>query len=149
MQGLHAMVELCPQKQFLRQRLHAMVVLVLLFFTAASAIGCTSLLPKRLRRPALLFWFSLILAAFYYQLSQKHLPFSRCTIGAMVSSLGWMLVSQVFPVYIRYLSSYPQSYGIIGLMLLGIIWIQICIRLLLTGARLSYLLHAGFGNVHE
>lgn len=148
-EGLSCMMETDSRMIYLRRRLRSAILFLILVISTVLCIGLSSLLKAPWRYVFLLLSFTMLLSVLLYDRAEKQLPLYRCIPGAFFSSLGWILISRFFPLYMRYVSKYPRSYGGIGLVLLCCIWLQLCLCVLLIGARLSYLLHTGFADVHE
>ena len=67
-------------------------------------------------------------------------PFRFCMAGAAFSATVWQVLTVLFSIYIEWFSSYEKVYGSFGLILLGLIWLQISIRIILLGGRFLHLL---------
>ncbi len=50
--------------------------------------------------------------------------------GAIFSTVGWMLLSQIFGLYVKYFSSRIASYQIIGSFIILMLWLNLLHRLL-------------------
>ena len=57
--------------------------------------------------------------------------------GALFASLGWLLYSRVFALYIRYAAGSSLLYGTISAMVAVMLWLYACIEILLIGAGLN------------
>jgi len=161
-QGLNAMMDVFPKETFFRKRFHAIALLVVLL--CILAVVWISFLFSRYLFLLIVMpivtvpstdvsfrIFRLILACFillslitviYQLLPQKRLYFRYSIIGAATVSIIWIPLSQLFSFYIRYLSSYQNQYGPLGVLILGLLWAQISIQIVLYGFRLGYLLQS-------
>lgn len=68
-------------------------------------------------------------------LPSKHISFSNCLLAAIISSVGWMLLSLAFSFYVRYFTNYNRLFGGLGMIMLLQIWLKSCISLYLYSCR--------------
>ncbi len=85
---------------------------------------------------------SILLQTFFFMIIYKVFPDRNTSIwtqipGALVSSVGWMLFSYGFSIYIKYSSGYSRMYGSLATVMLSILWMYICICILLFGGALN------------
>ena len=64
----------------------------------------------------------------------KHLP------GAVFSTIGWMIFSHLYSVYIEIFANYSYIYGSLTAIVLMMLWLYSCMIILLLGAELNMLL---------
>ncbi len=57
--------------------------------------------------------------------------------GAIVASLGWLIFSNLFSVYVVHFSSYSNIFGSIYALALGMLWLYFCICIFFYGAALN------------
>lgn len=88
-------------------------------------------------RYALLFVFLTLVFTFMYRFTSgtnlkmwKHLP------GAAFSSLLWIVFSAVFSIYMSMTSKY-SLYGILGTIIVALLWLYYCLYILLIGGYLN------------
>ena len=86
--------------------------------------------------------FSIVLQTYFFMVIYKVFPNRKATIwsqipGALVSSVGWMLFSYAFSIYIRYFSNYSKMYGSLTAIILTILWLYVCISIILFGGELN------------
>ena len=141
-QGLDAMMDNTIKRTYLQKRLQSISTFFLLLLIIAICISVSSFFIGFWRYFALALGLSVTVSTLYFYKDAFTKPFSRYFPGAILTTIGWILVSQGFPIYIRYFSNYPQIFGVVGLIVLGCLWLQICIILFLIGARISNLLAA-------
>lgn len=85
---------------------------------------------------------SILLLTLFFMLIYKVFPDRKASIwtqipGALVSSVGWMLFSYAFSIYIKYFSNYSKMYGSLTAIMLTILWMYVCICILLFGGELN------------
>ena len=62
---------------------------------------------------------------------KKHLP------GAVFSTAGWMIFSNLFSIYIDNFADYSYIYGSLAAVVLLMLWLYFCVMILLLGAELN------------
>ena len=82
---------------------------------------------------------SLIFTILYRTIPSYRFPFRHCLWGAAITSILWSVLSILFSLYVKYISSYTTIYGIIGTVYLGLIWLHISIHIVFLGGRIIYL----------
>ena len=65
--------------------------------------------------------------------TKHHLP------GAVFSTVGWMIFSKLYSLYIRFFPSASAIYGSLTAVLLIMLWLYVCIIILLLGAEVNKL----------
>ncbi len=85
---------------------------------------------------------SILLQTFFFMIIYKVFPDRKASIwtqipGALVSSVGWMLFSYAFSIYIKYFSGYSRMYGSLTTVMLAILWMYVCICIILFGGELN------------
>lgn len=85
---------------------------------------------------------SIFLQTFFFMIIYKVFPDRKASIwtqipGALVSSVGWMLFSYAFSIYIKYFSDYSRMYGSLTTVMLAILWMYVCICIMLFGGELN------------
>ena len=64
----------------------------------------------------------------------QHLP------GAVFTTLGWMLFSYGFTLYIHFFPSASAIYGSLTAVCLLMLWVYVCVIILLVGAEVNKLI---------
>lgn len=85
--------------------------------------------------------FGMVFSLIYWLFPRRALRFRCCLFSGMLTALGWIVISQLFSIYVNHFAGYIKLYGGIGLLILACIWLNFCILLFLYGAVLSGLLH--------
>lgn len=68
---------------------------------------------------------------------KNHLP------GAVVATLGWMIFSYCYALYIRYFPSASAIYGSLTAVCLIMLWLYVCMIIMLLGAEVNKLVILG------
>lgn len=64
--------------------------------------------------------------------------------GAVLASLGWLIFSDLFSIYVERFSNYPSIYGSLSALALAMLWLYICIEIVFYGGALNkYLMDIG------
>ena len=84
--------------------------------------------------------FGMVFSLIYWLFPRRALRFRCCLLSGMLTALGWIVISQLFSIYVNHFAGYIKLYGGIGLLILACIWLNFCILLFLYGAVLSGLL---------
>ena len=78
-----------------------------------------------------------IFCLLYYFVPHAQIAFKKVLPGAVISTIGWMLVSQVFAIYVEYFAFGTKSYGTIGTFMIMLIWLQVIGALMTAGAVIN------------
>ena len=81
-----------------------------------------------------------VIAILYRFLPNK--PFAVITPGAIVAVIGWLGMSALFGLYLRYFNSYEVTYGAVGGAIIFLTWLWLSNIALLFGAEVNHLLRA-------
>ena len=119
--GAYALPRLLPQKPRLRRGLQALCI-VMAVLSAAYALL------------TLLFW--AILCVF----PNRRIPLLRALPGAAGASLGWLVFSSLFSVYVQHFGSYSVFYGSLAGIAMAMLWLYVCMSILFYGGVLNCLL---------
>ncbi len=71
----------------------------------------------------------------YTAASPKDGHFYRYFPGALVSSLGWVLFSYAYGIYINHFSGFSKFYGSLTSVVFLMLWLYFCMYILLVGAE--------------
>ncbi len=80
---------------------------------------------------------TLLFSAMYALLPMGKSRFRRCIPGAVLASLGWLIFSRLFSVYVTYFSTYTNIFGSVYALVLGMLWLYFCISILFYGAAIN------------
>ena len=65
-------------------------------------------------------------------------------IGGVLASLGWLVFSDLFSIYMENFSNYANIYGSVSAVALGMLWLYCCMSILFYGGALNrYLMEHG------
>ena len=57
--------------------------------------------------------------------------------GALLSSIGWLVVSDMYTVYVKHFSGYANIYGSVYAVALSMLWLYLCISIVFYGGALN------------
>ena len=158
--GLGAVYGSTPSRGYWRQRLLCVVYtglfLLVLVLTLIAHIFGTAILDYLwmttdpvlmvvmsifdLRFLLLLLLQTVLFTAMYALLSGQRRRLRDCFPGAVAASLGWLIFSKLFSLYVENFSGYTNIFGSIYALALGMLWLYICICILFYGSALNRLL---------
>ncbi len=81
----------------------------------------------------------LFTAMYAYMPNRRH-SFLQSLPGAVLTSLGWMIFSDLFSIYVDYFPKYSNIYGSVYAIALAMLWLYITISIVFYGAALNRLL---------
>ena len=80
---------------------------------------------------------SLVFALMYKILPDAKSGFRQQLPGAVFSSLGWMIFSLAYSLYIEHYSSVSYLYGSLTAIVLWMLWLYFCMNIFLIGAEIN------------
>ena len=88
------------------------------------------------------FFLLLLLQTVLFSLIYMFLPnqnnrFLESLPGALLSAIGWQLLSQAFSVYVDNFDAYANIYGSVYALALGMLWLYFCVCILFYGGALN------------
>lgn len=84
---------------------------------------------------------SIVLAFLYKFAPNKHFPFKEVVVGALVATILWQVVSLGFSFYVANFSSYSNTYGSLGGLIVLMLWFFLTGLILVIGAEINALRH--------
>lgn len=155
--GLNAVYAQTGQTGFLRKRsvsiLYTLAFLLLLVLTLGTYLLGTSLLDylSMVAHPAVLFlmrlidlkWLllaglqSLLFTLMYAWLPNRHQHLAQSWPGAIAASLGMLVYSGLFSIYMDHFSGYTNIFGSIYALALGMLWLYFGIAIFFCGGALN------------
>ena len=88
----------------------------------------------------LLFLQTALFTAMFMVLPNHRYGFSASIPGALLSSIGWLVFSQLFSLYVEQLSNYGNLYGSVYALAISMLWLYFCLSILFYGGALNRLL---------
>lgn len=83
---------------------------------------------------------SSLFTAMFCLLPNGRNPVWRSIPGALFASLGWLIFSGLFSLYVEHAPGYAGVYGSVYLVALSMLWLYCCITILLYGGALNHYL---------
>lgn len=83
---------------------------------------------------------TVLFAAMFTVLPNRPNRFRESLPGAVLASLGWLIFSDLFSIYVEHLGGYSNIYGSVYALALGMLWLYCCLSILFYGAALNQLL---------
>ena len=84
---------------------------------------------------------SLIFTVMFMALPNKRNSFLGSLPGGVLSSLGWLVFSDIFSIYVENFYSYANIYGSVCAIALSLLWLYCCLSILFYGGALNHFLN--------
>ena len=81
-----------------------------------------------------------VFAAMFTVLPNRKNSFRKSIPGAVLASLGWLIFSDLFSIYVENWAGYSGIYGSVYAVALAMLWLYCCLSILFYGAALNRLL---------
>lgn len=94
----------------------------------------------QLRFPMLLLMQTALFAAMFMVLPSGRRPLRYCIPGALLASVGWLVFSNLYSVYVVYFSGLSSVYGSVYAVALSMLWLYGCLCLLFYGGACNHYL---------
>ncbi len=91
---------------------------------------------KVVRYPIMMMFLFLVFLAFYKWMPAGKRSLRRQWPGALFATLAWLVFSWAFSVYVDYSDRYGV-YGILGTVIVALLWMYYCLFILLIGAYIN------------
>ena len=83
---------------------------------------------------------SLIFTLMFMVLPNQRNRFVDSLPGGILSSIGWLVFSDMFSTYVENFNSYANIYGSVYAVALGMLWLYCCLSILFYGGALNHYL---------
>lgn len=83
---------------------------------------------------------SLIFTLMFMVLPNQRNRFSESLPGGILASIGWLVYSDIFSIYVEHFNSYANFYGSVYAVALGMLWLYCCLSILFYGGALNHYL---------
>lgn len=93
-----------------------------------------------LRFMLLLILQTVLFTAVYMVFPNRHNGFWESVPGAVLSSIGWMVFTNLFSLYVDHFPSYANIYGSVYAVALAMLWLYFCVSILFYGGVLNHYL---------
>ena len=81
-----------------------------------------------------------LFTAMFMRLPNQKNSFSDSIPGAVLASLGWLIFSNLFSVYVEHFAGYTNIYGNVYAVALSMLWLYCCLSIVFYGGALNKLL---------
>lgn len=157
LRGLNAIYDVSEQRGYFYTRLISLIYtfvffLVLVVTLLLHVFGNTIIgMLTQVNRPVLIFLMDLIDLRFFLLLILQSLAFTAMFMalpnkrnsfwgslpGGVLSSLGWLVYSDIFSIYVENFNRYSNIYGSVYAVALGMLWLYCCVSILFYGGALN------------
>lgn len=155
--GLNAVYSPIQEQGYLRKRsisvAYTATFLLLLLLTLVLYVCSTAIIDYlwMTTEPVLMFLMSLVdlrsailmilqigvFTAMYALLPDRRNCLRHSVPGAVTASVGWLVYSKLFSVYVAHFSDYTNIYGSVYALALGMLWLYFCIAIFFYGGALN------------
>ncbi|MYV16368.1 YihY/virulence factor BrkB family protein [Furfurilactobacillus milii] len=133
------------------------MAVIILFFTLGQVVvkQLTPLLHlsrnitnvvSSLKWPVTLGLLFILLLLLYYFLPNAHLKWRYVWVGALASTVVWLLLSQLFSLYVDYFAKSVTTYKTVGSVIVIMMWLDFSGIVILTGSVLNATIQEYFGG---
>lgn len=81
-----------------------------------------------------------LFSAMFMALPNRRNTFRQSLPGAVLASLGWLVFSNLYSIYVRNFSGYANIYGSVYMVALSMLWLYFCISIVFYGGALNHYL---------
>lgn len=83
---------------------------------------------------------TLVFTAMFMFLPNRKNKFSDSFPGALLSSIGWLVFSDLYSIYVENFNSYSNIYGSVYAVALAMLWLYCCVCIIFFGGVLNHYL---------
>ena len=81
--------------------------------------------------------FAVVFTAMFMFLPNRKNKFMQSLPGALLSSIGWLVFSDLFSLYVENFSGYANVFGSVYAVALSMLWLYFCISIVFYGGALN------------
>lgn len=78
-----------------------------------------------------------VFTAMYAALPSRHHGLRHSLPGAVFASLGWLIFSDLFSIYVEHFQNYANIFGSVYAVALAMLWLYTCVCIIFYGAALN------------
>lgn len=82
-----------------------------------------------------------LFSAMFMALPNRRNTFRQSLPGAVLSSVGWLVFSNLYSIYVKNFSGYANIYGSVYMVALSMLWLYFCISIVFYGGALNHYLY--------
>lgn len=164
--GLNTVYDVAENRGYLHTRLVSMlytflflIVLLLTLVLHVFGTGFMAWLPVEespllsllesvvdLRFFVLLFVQTVLFTAMFMVLPNKHNRMGDSFPGAVLASIGWLVFSDIYSIYVEKFAGLSNIYGSVYAVALSMLWLYCCVSIVFYGGALNYFLMQNRGK---
>ncbi len=88
----------------------------------------------------LLFVQTILFTAIFMALPNRRNSLKESLPGALLASLGWLLFSKLYSIYVEHVTIYTTIYGSVYAVALSMLWLYCCLSIVFYGGALNHYL---------
>lgn len=163
LRGMNAVYEVSEDRDYIYTRgisvVYAFAFYVVILLTLVLHVFGNSILNLLLKidNPVVIFlldvidlrfFFLLLLQSGLFTLMYMALPnkrngFWKSLPGGILASIGWLVFSDIYSMYVEHFSGYANIYGSVYAVAISMLWLYCCLSILLYGGVLNRFLAGG------
>ena len=82
-----------------------------------------------------------LFSAMFMALPNRRNTFRQSLPGAVLSSVGWLVFSDIYSIYVKNFSGYANIYGSVYAVAISMLWLYFCISIVFYGGALNHYLN--------
>jgi len=95
---------------------------------------------------AVILFFSVILISKIALFKNRKTTLNALSVGALFTSVAWVLVSAIFNIYVDNFANFSALYGSVGAVIVLMLWVNIMCITLLVGVEINAVIEAMAGK---
>jgi len=81
-----------------------------------------------------------LFSAMYMAFPNRRNTFRESVPGAVLASVGWLVFSDLYSIYVEHFAAYANIYGSVYMVALSMLWLYFCISIVFYGGALNHYL---------
>ena len=81
-----------------------------------------------------------LFSAMYMAFPNRRNTFRESVPGAVLASIGWLVFSDLYSIYVEHFAAYANIYGSVYMVALSMLWLYFCISIVFYGGALNHYL---------
>ncbi len=81
-----------------------------------------------------------LFSAMFMALPNRHNTFKQSLPGALLASVGWLVFSDLYSIYVQNFSGYANIYGSVYAVAITMLWLYFCMSIVFYGGALNHYL---------
>ena len=92
---------------------------------------------------------SLLFSLLYKSIARKRYTLMQLLPGSLFSSLGWLIFSYAYSMYVNQFSNFSYMYGSLTAIVILMLWVYICMYILFIGGEINIYFSLSFQRAYK